>query len=104
VHGDLHLRNIVVDQNHRLRGIIDWGDLHIGSPAVDLSIVYSFLPPDSRKHFYKKYGEVQKTVRELARFIGVYILILLILYGADNEDQPLLEVCRKGLDWALTDS
>ena len=102
VHGDLHLRNIVVNEMGSVKGVIDWGDLHIGSRAVDLSIAYSFLPPSSRKAFYKIYGEVKKPQKELARFIAIYILAILILYGSDHHDHSLINVCQQGLDWALT--
>jgi aminoglycoside phosphotransferase (APT) family kinase protein len=45
VHGDLHPRNLVVHER-RLAGLIDWGDLHAGDRAVDLSSVWMLLPPD----------------------------------------------------------
>jgi aminoglycoside phosphotransferase (APT) family kinase protein len=45
VHGDLHPRNLVV-RERRLAGLIDWGDLHAGDRAVDLSSVWMLLPPD----------------------------------------------------------
>lgn len=45
VHGDLHPRNLVVREG-RLSGLIDWGDLHAGDRAVDLSSVWMLLPPD----------------------------------------------------------
>jgi aminoglycoside phosphotransferase (APT) family kinase protein len=45
VHGDLHPANLVV-RDGRLSGLIDWGDLHAGDRAVDLSAVWMLLPPD----------------------------------------------------------
>lgn len=35
VHGDLHARHVVLDGS-RVAGIIDWGDVHLGDPAIDL--------------------------------------------------------------------
>ena len=43
VHGDLHPRNVVV-RGGRVAGLVDWGDLHGGDPAVDLSAVWMLLP------------------------------------------------------------
>lgn len=103
VHGDLHIRNILVDHDGKLSGVIDWGDLHIGDPAVDLSIVYSFLPPESRPLFFREYGNVDRSTKVLARFIAVYILAVLLLYGADHGDSVLMETCRDGLEWAIVD-
>jgi aminoglycoside phosphotransferase (APT) family kinase protein len=45
VHGDLHPRNLVVRAG-RIAGLIDWGDLHAGDPAVDLSSVWMLLPEE----------------------------------------------------------
>lgn len=53
IHGDLHFKNMLVDETGKLSGIIDWGDVSIGHPACDLSIAYSFLPPASREGFLK---------------------------------------------------
>lgn len=43
VHGDLHPRNLVV-RRRRIAGLIDWGDVHGGDRAVDLSSVWMLLP------------------------------------------------------------
>jgi aminoglycoside phosphotransferase (APT) family kinase protein len=45
VHGDLHPANLVV-RDGGLSGVIDWGDLHAGDRAVDLSAVWMLLPED----------------------------------------------------------
>ena len=36
VHGDLYSRHLLVDDAGRPCGVIDWGDCHVGDPAVDL--------------------------------------------------------------------
>ena len=50
VHGDLYSRHVIVksadnggDQDARLADVIDWGDLHVGEPAIDLSCAWSLL-------------------------------------------------------------
>ncbi|MGZ4030953.1 MAG: phosphotransferase, partial [Tumebacillaceae bacterium] len=72
VHGDLHIRNLLVDEDDLVSGIIDWGDVHIGDPAIDLSIAYSFVTPEGRRHFYEVYGEVDEQTKEVARFKAIY--------------------------------
>lgn len=42
VHGDLHPGNVVV-RDGRLVGVIDWGDVHAGDPAVDLAAAWMLL-------------------------------------------------------------
>ncbi|MCH7839494.1 MAG: phosphotransferase [Planctomycetes bacterium] len=49
VHRDLYARHMLVDDDGRPCGVIDWGDVHVGDPAIDLSsdqvlnIVYNTL-------------------------------------------------------------
>ena len=57
VHGDLYCRHLMFDDN-KLIGIIDWGDVGINSPAVDLGVIFSFYPTDCHQAFFDIYGEV----------------------------------------------
>lgn len=56
-HGDFYARHLLYHRGH-LAGVIDWGDVHLGDPAVDLSIAFSFLPPEAREDFKHAYGEI----------------------------------------------
>ncbi|GIO97198.1 aminoglycoside phosphotransferase [Paenibacillus lautus] len=89
IHGDLHFKNMLVDDYGNLSGIIDWGDVNIGHPACDLSIVYSYLPPASRAHFYDIYGEVDEETTILARMIAVYIPMLIFIQAIDEKDEAI---------------
>ncbi|MGK5507695.1 phosphotransferase [Brevibacillus formosus] len=51
LHGDLHVKNMLVDEAGQISGIIDWGDLNVGHPGADLNVVYSFLPAQAASHF-----------------------------------------------------
>jgi aminoglycoside phosphotransferase (APT) family kinase protein len=95
VHGDLHIRNLLVDDEGTVSGIIDWGDTHIGHPAIDLSIVYTFLPPEGRDSFYTIYGEVDEQTKKLAIFKAIYTTTLLLLYAHDTNDSLLMEECNE---------
>ncbi|WP_433747148.1 phosphotransferase [Falsibacillus pallidus] len=100
-HGDLHIRNILVDEKHTISGIIDWGDVHIGNPAVDLSIVYSLLPKESRGFFFQEYGEVEENILQLARFKAVYTAAVLAVYGIDKKDTFLVSASIQSLKRSL---
>ena len=39
-HGDLYVRHLLVDEGRALSGVIDWGDVHAGETADDLSIAF----------------------------------------------------------------
>lgn len=103
VHGDLHFKNLIVDKQGTLTGVIDWGDTHVGHPAVDLSIVYGLLPPEGRRQFYAIYGDVDAQTKSVARFKGIYTLSALILYAHDHGDMALVTAARESLTLALAD-
>jgi aminoglycoside phosphotransferase (APT) family kinase protein len=100
-HGDLHLRNLLVNEKSVLAGIIDWGDAHIGHPAVDLAVIYQFLPPQGRRIFIDIYGEVDEQTEKLARFRAIHSTIWLLRYGCDNKDEKLITAAKESLHLAL---
>jgi aminoglycoside phosphotransferase (APT) family kinase protein len=57
VHGDLHFRQLLVD-GRRVTGVIDWVDVCRSDPAIDLSLLWSFLEPSQRPAFIEAYGDV----------------------------------------------
>lgn len=101
-HGDLHIRNVIVSEANSLAGIIDWGDTHIGHPAVDLSIVFSLIPAEGRESFFSIYGHVDSTTLELARFKAIYTLVILLSYAWDKKDSVLYKDAKSSLSIALS--
>jgi len=69
-HGDLGPRHVLTDDSGEATGVVDWGDVHVGDPAVDLSIAWSF-PRDAREAFFRAYGPVDDDRRRLARFRAI---------------------------------
>lgn len=94
VHGDFYVRHLLVNEKRQLSGIIDWGDIHIGDPAVDLAIVHNFLPKIAHDAFCKIYGEISEDTWELARFRALYHCTILIIYGHHSGD---VAIYREGL-------
>ncbi|HLO10734.1 MAG TPA: phosphotransferase, partial [Pseudoneobacillus sp.] len=101
VHGDCHIRNVLVNKKGIISGIIDWGDTHIGNPAIDLSIAYSFLPSSSRECFFEIYGEVSESTKVAAKFFAIYVSVILLLYGHDLMDERLVSSAKESLNLAL---
>jgi aminoglycoside phosphotransferase (APT) family kinase protein len=62
VHGDLYPRHLVIEHG-ALAGVIDWGDVHLGDPALDLSVAVAWLP----SAFFEAYGEVDRDTLDRAR-------------------------------------
>jgi aminoglycoside phosphotransferase (APT) family kinase protein len=94
VHGDFYVRHLLVDERHHLVGVIDWGDVHLGDPAMDLSIAHSFLPKQAHKTFRDAYGEISHDTWALARLRAIYSSTMLVLYGHHSGDPSIL---REGL-------
>ncbi|WP_223589649.1 phosphotransferase [Neobacillus bataviensis] len=103
VHGDLHFKNLLVDNKGLITGVIDWGDVHIGHRAVDLSIVYSFFPPAGRKRFFEIYGNVDEITRYLARFKAIFTSIMLVRFAHEHNDQEAFDAAGQALNMALAD-
>jgi aminoglycoside phosphotransferase (APT) family kinase protein len=89
VHGDLYARHLLVDEHHQISGIIDWGDVHLGDPALDLSIAFSFLPPSGRDVFRRKYGMIDDATWDRARFRALHYGIALLTYGRAIGDREI---------------
>jgi aminoglycoside phosphotransferase (APT) family kinase protein len=97
VHGDLYVRHILVDSDSRPSGIIDWGDVHLGDVALDLSIAHSFLPASAHQEFRQAYGPIDDATWRLARFRALLYGLQLAKYGDLVADSDLR---REGL-WIL---
>jgi aminoglycoside phosphotransferase (APT) family kinase protein len=89
-HGDLYERHIVVDDDARPAGIIDWGDVHAGDPAVDLSLLYRFWPPDMRDGFLRVYGSVDERTATLARLRAAFHAVATTAFAHSTGDAALL--------------
>jgi aminoglycoside phosphotransferase (APT) family kinase protein len=89
VHGDLHFRHVLVDRG-RASGVIDWGDVCLADPSVDLQLVWSFLEGEARDAFVAGYGPIPEERLLRARVLALSLNGILALYGHD-EGQPEIE-------------
>ncbi|MDQ0170224.1 phosphotransferase [Paenibacillus tundrae] len=103
LHGDLHFKNMLVNENGIVSGIIDWGDLSVGHPACDLSVAYSFLPPYARGVFFETYGGADEETKLLARLIAVYIPILILMQAIDDGNEAIAVEAKSNIMRALSD-
>ncbi|MES2142391.1 MAG: phosphotransferase [Pseudomonadota bacterium] len=96
VHGDLYCRHLIFNEG-QLTGIIDWGDVGISSPAMDLAVIWTFYPKKYHPLFLEIYGAVDPNSWHYARFLGLYIAITLILYGQDIGNTQLLSEAKESV-------
>jgi aminoglycoside phosphotransferase (APT) family kinase protein len=98
-HGDLHFRHLLVD-GHALSGVIDWGDLCRGDPAVDLMGYWFALPAWARPDFVDTYGPVREDQLLRARVWALYVGAVLLAYALDVGDERLAREARGSLERA----
>ncbi len=100
VHGDVYAAHLLVDGG-RLSGVIDWGDAHLGHPAADLMVLWTFLPRSARASFLQAYGRVGEATLALARARATFHSIGTAHYAAETGDAALLGASLAALDRVL---
>lgn len=96
-HGDLYARHVLVDDDSRAAGVIDWGDLHVGDGTVDLAVAHSLLPPDAHGTFRAAYGPIDADAWSVARTRAIVTHLAATLYADEVGDGDLAAEGR----WAL---
>jgi aminoglycoside phosphotransferase (APT) family kinase protein len=89
VHGDLHLRHLLVDDAGRATAVIDWIDLSYNNPGVDFVLYWSVLPPEARREFREAYGTIDEDQLVCARVLSLFLCGTLAVYG-HHEGMPQL--------------
>ncbi len=87
-HADLYSRHLLFDTG-RLSGIIDWGDICLAEPAVDLAIAFTFLPSAARSDFFAAYGTINEATASRARFRAVGHTLSVLHYAKSINDNSL---------------
>ena len=88
-HGDLHGRHVLIEGG-RLSGVIDWDDICLADPAIDLMLVWSLVPAEARPAFLQAYGPVTEAQLVRARLLAVFLAATLALYARERR-MPWLE-------------
>jgi aminoglycoside phosphotransferase (APT) family kinase protein len=97
VHGDLYARHILINGSGRPTGVIDWGDVHLGDPALDIAIAHLILPSNSHAAFRAAYGPIDDRTWKAARYRAIYHAILELDYGIREGDVGMQESGRTAL-------
>lgn len=100
VHGDLYARHLMVHDG-ALSGVIDWGDVHLGHPGLDLVPFWTVLPAAARPAFLAAYGSVDSETWRVSRLRALWSSAMLVSYGLDVGDAPLVRAGVRGLEGVL---
>jgi aminoglycoside phosphotransferase (APT) family kinase protein len=91
VHGDLYARHLLVDDTGAVAGVIDWGDIHLGDPALDLAAAKLVLPSTELDAFIANYGPVDAATWDRATYRAIHHAALELAYGVDRSDRDLID-------------
>ena len=103
VHGDLHLRHLLVDDDFDAAGVIDWIDICRGDPAIDLPLFWCLLPAPSRREFLDEYGTVTDAQLLRARVLAIFLSATLAVYAHHEGIANLKREAIAALDRATVD-
>lgn len=83
LHGDLHARNIVVD-NGQIKAIIDWGDIGSGDPATDLASLWMLFKSKAvRNEALRIYG-ADEALKKRSIGWAIYFATVLLDTGMES--------------------
>jgi aminoglycoside phosphotransferase (APT) family kinase protein len=102
VHGDLHLRHLLVGEDGAPSAVIDWDDLCRADPCIDLLLYWGFLSPAARPAFLDAYPVAEERLLR-ARVLSLFLCGSVAVY-ARHEGLPGLESgCVAGLERTMAD-
>jgi aminoglycoside phosphotransferase (APT) family kinase protein len=84
VHGDLHLRHLLVDDHGAPTAVIDWIDLSRNDPGVDFVLYWAVLSAEGRSAFRDAYGSIPDDQLLRARILSLFLCGTLAVWG-DHE-------------------
>lgn len=99
-HGDLLPPNLLIDGG-RLSAVIDFGNLGVGDPAVDVIAAWSVFGPDGRDEF-RHALDVDDATWLRGRGFALHQALLIIPYYADT-NPAFVAMATRTLDQVLAD-
>lgn len=103
VHNDLWAEHILVDsRSDRVSGIIDWGDIVIGDPAIDFACLYAWYGESLLENVLMHYtGKLDAEVISRSRYLAACLAIHNITLGRDMDRIQWVEAGYAALQLVL---
>jgi len=103
VHNDLYCQHILVDVDGRLSGVIDWGDVAWGDPAVDFAGLYAWFGEAFAEDLLNYYHHPRdKQFMNRVKFYALAFGVFSLYYGLCRPDQEVASHGIRELNVALT--
>ena len=83
VHGDLNFKNVLLDPDGQLAGVVDWGDLHLGHWAEDWMFAAGYLPRSGQEAFRAGVGAADERLWQTARALSIYVNLIILVSASD---------------------
>jgi len=103
IHGDLYSKHLLVDNQKDPCGIIDWGDIHIGNPGIDLSIGLMIFSDPALQVFFDSYGTLTGEMKTRAMIRALQHPIALLPYCYERGEERLKNWTILALTKAVTE-
>ncbi len=89
LHGDIYCKHVIIDDELHLRGLIDWGDCHIGHPGIDVSSAIMLFDENTRDSFFAGYGEIDDATHIIATLRAFCHPFALLPYAYEQKDEKV---------------
>jgi aminoglycoside phosphotransferase (APT) family kinase protein len=93
----------VLISDSALAAVLDFGDVCLADPCIDLVLTWSLLTPDGRERFFAEYGRVTEEQLLRARVLAIVLDSMLARYAHDAGNPSLLRESIAGLERTLVD-
>jgi aminoglycoside phosphotransferase (APT) family kinase protein len=93
IHADLDRRNVLV-RDGRLAGVLDWGGLGLGDPAVDVMVAWKLVAREERDRFRELLDVDDATWLRAQGWVVSQALIALGYYTAETNPALFAEATR----------
>jgi aminoglycoside phosphotransferase (APT) family kinase protein len=101
-HGDLHLRHVLVSHG-ALAAVIDFGDVCLADPCIDLVLTWSLLTAGGRERFFAEYGQVTDEQLLRSRVLAIMLDSMLARYAHDTSNASLQQETLAALERTVID-
>ena len=99
-HGDLDARNWLV-RDGRISGVIDWGSMGVGDPAVDVMVAWKLRSAAARDAF-REALPIDEATWERARGWALSQAVAILAYYTPTNNPTLYHEAQSWLDLALS--
>ena len=102
VHGDLHPAHILVDEEHRVVGLLDWTEAHVGDLATDLALQYATLGRGALSTIVERYraagGRAGARTEEHAIEMWSAYPVVIAAFAAESGEEGLRHLAQSLVD------